>query len=132
MTTSPLHFAKRHTISAKGATPAAKHHADLIQQSQKWVSQTFFGTMLKQMRNSPFKSEMFSGGRGGEAFSEMFDQKLADHMGKGSGKKLVNALVRHMEGAHGAKAARAAKTNAPPIATALRAYAQHRSKAGVK
>jgi len=130
MNTHALHFAKRHTISAKGTSPAAQHHAQLVQQSQKWVSQTFFGTMLKQMRKSPFKSEMFSGGRGGEAFSEMFDQQLADHMGKGSGKKLVNALVHHMEGAKAGKAAAIPK--APPIATAIRAYAQHNLKAGAK
>jgi Rod binding domain-containing protein len=132
MTTHSIYFAKRHT-GGKTLSPAAMHHAALVKQSQKWVSQTFFGTMLKQMRNSPFKSELFSAGRGGEAFSEMFDQQLADHMGKGSGKKLVNALVHKMEGAQAAKAAKsAAIPKAPPIAAALRAYAQNSMKAGIK
>src|SRR5688500_11582533 len=46
-------------------SPEAAQHAQLNTHAQKLVSQAFFGTMLKQMRNSPFKSELFSGGRGG-------------------------------------------------------------------
>ena len=53
---------------ASQARPAAAEHDQLTQQAQKWVAQTFFGTLLKQMHDSPFKSELFSGGRGGEAF----------------------------------------------------------------
>jgi len=66
-------------------------------EAEKWVSQTFFGAMLRQMRNSPFKSEMFSGGRGGQAFNEMFDQTLADRMARGAGGKLVKAVVRSLQ-----------------------------------
>ena len=65
--------------------------------AQKWVGQTFFGTMLKQMRNSPFKSEIFSGGRGGEAFTSMFDQQLAERMARGAGRSLSNSIVRQIE-----------------------------------
>jgi Rod binding domain-containing protein len=50
--------------------------------------------MLKQMRNSPFKSQMFEGGRGGEAFGELYDQHLIDRMSSGVGNKLVGAIVR--------------------------------------
>jgi Rod binding domain-containing protein len=74
-----------------------KQHDQLVEQAQKWVAQTFFGTMLKQMRNSPFKSELFSGGRGGEAFGELYDQQMAERMAKGAGNKLVKSLVRKME-----------------------------------
>src|SRR5689334_10737788 len=35
-------------------TPAA-HHERLVRQTQQWVGQTFFGVLLKQMRESPFK-----------------------------------------------------------------------------
>ncbi len=72
-------------------------HARIEQQVQKWVAQTFFGTLMKQMRNSPFKSEMFDGGRGGQAFSELYDQRLVEHMSKASGKKLVGRIVRDIE-----------------------------------
>src|SRR5947208_8317125 len=78
-------------------TSAVPQHAALTRQPEKWVSQTFFGTLLKQMHESPFKSHMFDGGRGGEAFQPLMDQHLAERMSRGSGKKLVNSIVRHIE-----------------------------------
>jgi Rod binding domain-containing protein len=73
------------------------HHDALVKQTQKWVAQTFYGEMLKQMRNSPFKSKMFEGGEGGQAFTQMFDQQLADKMATGSGRKLVDSIVNKIE-----------------------------------
>lgn len=72
-------------------------HDKLVEQARTWVGQTFFGTLLKQMRESPFKSELFSGGSGGQAFSQLHDQRLAEHMARGAGTKLVNAIVRRIE-----------------------------------
>lgn len=74
-------------------------HDQLVEQTQKWVAQSFYGELLKQVRNSPFKSEMFSGGRGGEAFGSLQDQQMSEHMTRGAGKKLVNAIVRKIEAA---------------------------------
>lgn len=65
---------------------------------QKWVSQAFFGTLLKQMRESPFRTEMFDGGKGGQAFGSMYDQELAQRMSRGVGEKLVNSILRKIEG----------------------------------
>jgi Rod binding domain-containing protein len=97
-------------------------HQQLTHTAQRWVSQTFFGTILRQMHNSPFKSQLFSGGRGGEAFSTLLDQQLADRMGRGAGSSLVASIVRHIERAgrrdpgalqveHGLRAARAARVS---------------------
>jgi hypothetical protein len=72
-------------------------HEKVVEQARKWVAQTFYGAMLKQMRESPFKSEVFSGGRGGQAFSSMLDQHLADHMSRSAGSKLVNVIARKLE-----------------------------------
>jgi Rod binding domain-containing protein len=72
-------------------------HARLTRQAQKWVAQTFYGPMFKQMRESPFKSDLFAGGRGGEMFSQLQDQQLADRMSRGAGNKLVRSIVRRME-----------------------------------
>jgi len=77
--------------------PDSSQHDQLTAQAQKWVAQTFYGAMLKQMRESPFKSEVFSGGRGGQAFSSMLDQHLADHMSRSAGSKLVNVIARKLE-----------------------------------
>ena len=61
------------------------------------MAQTFFGTLMKQMHESPFKSKLFDGGRGGQAFGQMYDQRLVEHMSRGTGNKLVNAIVRKIE-----------------------------------
>lgn len=79
------------------ATEQPDQHDQLVDQTRTWVAQTFFGTLLKQMRNSPFKSELFSGGKGGEAFAGLQDQHLAEHMARGAGSKLVNGIVRRIE-----------------------------------
>jgi Rod binding domain-containing protein len=81
-----------------GAQVPSSAHDKLTKQAQIWVSQTFFGELLKQMRQSPFKSNLLSGGRGGEAFAGLYDQQLAQRMARGSGSKLVNAIVRKIEG----------------------------------
>ncbi len=76
-------------------------HAALVKQTQRWVAQTFYGTLLKQVRESPYKDTMFSGGRGGEAFGSMLDQQLSDRMAKSAGSKLVNSIVSRIEASHG-------------------------------
>ena len=82
---------------AAGGSASADPHARLTEQAQKWVAQTFFGTLMKQMHDSPFKSQLFEGGRGGEAFSSLYDQKLIEHMSRGVGNKLVNSIVKKIE-----------------------------------
>ena len=77
---------------------ASAPQTELFKTAQKWVGQTFFGTILKQMHNSPFKSELWSGGRGGEAFSSLYDQHLAERMARGAGRGLSNAIVKHIQG----------------------------------
>lgn len=95
------HTSLQHAHSAGSgrafSRPSPTQHEKVVQQTQKWVAQTFFGTLLKQVRQSPFHSEKFDGGRGGEAFGAMYDQHLADHMARGSGKKLVDAIARKIE-----------------------------------
>lgn len=84
--------------AAIGVSDESKKHDQLTKAAQTFVGVTFFGQMLKQMRESPFKDETFSGGRGGQAFQQMFDQQLAERMGRGSGRKLVDAMVNKIEG----------------------------------
>jgi len=78
----------------KGST----QHDQLVHAARVWVAQTFFGQMLKQMRNSPFKSGLLEGGRGGQAFANQLDQKLAERMaGSKAADRLVNSIVRRIE-----------------------------------
>lgn len=68
--------------------------------ARAWVGQTFFGTLLKQARANPLAPEdsPFSGGRGGEAFTGLFDQHMAEHASSGMGGKLVDVLVDRLAG----------------------------------
>jgi len=95
---APRHLAAGDLSPAARLTkPTSSEHQRITKQTEKWVSQTFFGTLLKQMEDSPFKSELFSGGRGGQAFSSMYHQHLADRIARGAGQKLVKSVVRRIE-----------------------------------
>jgi Rod binding domain-containing protein len=85
------------TEPAGHEAPSDTRHQELQKQAQKLVGQTFFGAMLKQMRDSPFKSDLFDGGRGGEVFHSLMDQHLADQMSRGAGNDLVQSIVKHLE-----------------------------------
>ena len=79
---------------------AMDQNAPLEQQlrpvAQVLVGQTFFGNLLKQSENSPFKDERLSGGREGKVWNSMYHQRLAEEMTKGAGQKLVNAVVKNI------------------------------------
>ena len=79
------------------------NQAELFKTAQKWVGQTFFGTILKQMHNSPFKSELWSGGRGGQTSSTLFDQHLAERMARASGRPLAESIVKQLQRARTAQ-----------------------------
>ena len=79
------------------SSAAEKRHQAIVEQTRKWVAQSFYGTLLKQMRKSPFKSDLFEGGQAGEMFEGMFDQEIADRMVRGAPSKLVDAIVRKIE-----------------------------------
>jgi len=70
---------------------------ELDVQVKNWLAQTFFGTLLKQMRDSPFKSEIFSGGRGGEAFGALYDTQLAGRMAQRIGDRIARPMVKKLE-----------------------------------
>jgi Rod binding domain-containing protein len=77
--------------------PFAGLDPKLVKTTQKWLAQTFFGTLLKQMRESPFRSDLFDGGRGGQAFGSLYDQRLVERLGNGASTKLVRAIVKKIE-----------------------------------
>lgn len=62
--------------------------------AQQLVAQVFYGTMLKQMRSSPFKSDLFSGGRGGQAYSSLYDQAISERMSRSGGNKLTRVIAK--------------------------------------
>jgi Rod binding domain-containing protein len=86
------------TGAPRKLSKAEKRHDDLVKQTQKWVALIFYGQLMKEMRNDPFRSKLFDGGNGGQAFGEIYDQELAERMGNGTANKLVDSIVRQIEG----------------------------------
>lgn len=64
------------------------------QKVQEFVSQAFIGTLLKQVRESPFKSDLFSGGQAGETYQSLYDQQVIGQVAPGIGGQLIDALER--------------------------------------
>ncbi len=117
-TTKPTAIVPDVTFIGKMKPGKGTKHDQLVEQTQKWVAQSFYGELLKQVRNNPFKSEMFSGGRGGEAFGSMQDQQMAEQMARAAGNKLVKSIVRKIEAANAyAVQKRAADTTANDLQT---------------
>jgi Rod binding domain-containing protein len=86
-------------ISAQSPVPEAQilRYREARRAAAQFVGQTFFKPIFKQMRDSPFKSELFSGGRGEEVFGSMLDGILAERMGGAVGGRLIDALVRQLD-----------------------------------
>ena len=96
MVPNPMHPAVSTPQPVETPAEEAKHK-ELVKEVQKWVATTFYGTLLKQMRDDPFHSDLFDGGRGGEMFQGLLDQQLADRASRSMAPKLVNAIVDKIE-----------------------------------
>ena len=58
------------------------------------VSVAFIKPMMAQMRESPFKNEMFHGGQGETVFQEHLDTVLADRVASRSRFSIADAIYR--------------------------------------
>lgn len=67
--------------------------------AEQLVGQALFLPLLKQARENPFKSDLFHGGRGEEAFGSQMDQTLADRLAQRDSIGLVDAIARRFGGA---------------------------------
>jgi hypothetical protein len=65
------------------------------------VGSAFYGTMLKMMRNDPFKGKYGHGGRGEEVFAGQLHGIMAEQMGtvmrRGPGEALYKHLARQQQ-----------------------------------
>lgn len=78
----------------------------------------FLNQMLKTMRESVEKSELFHGGKGEELYTSMLDAELSRSMAKAGGIGLGEALLRQLKGPGEVRQAAgdaysAAETNGP-------------------
>ena len=66
------------------------------QAAQQLVSSAFILPMLQQMRDDPFKSDLFHGGRGEEVFAQQWNTIVADDMVKSSNFPVVDAVYNQI------------------------------------
>ena len=82
-----------------GEDPAAHERYKLRQAAAQFES-VFVTMLMKQMRATIQKSEMFHGGRGEEIFQGMMDQQIAKDAssgnGLGIGRMIYEDLVKHL------------------------------------
>ncbi|HUW59340.1 MAG TPA: rod-binding protein [Planctomycetota bacterium] len=71
---------------------------DLEKQVGRFVSGTFFGMMLKAMRDTVSEDGLMSGGRGEHVFRGMFDMELTERFSESSNFPLIEAAVRQLSG----------------------------------
>jgi flagellar protein FlgJ len=67
---------------------------DLQSAYRDFVGKTFFGQMLKSMRQTVGKAAYFDGGKTEEIFRGQLDEQLADHMTKSSADKFADPMFR--------------------------------------
>jgi Rod binding domain-containing protein len=94
---------------------AASERELATEQARNWVGMTFFGALLKQMRSSPFKTDVLSGGRGEEVFAAQLDQVLSQRMARGAGSDLVDSLVKSLMGPQRTENSTLLRSARPPV-----------------
>ena len=68
-----------------GTVHAPAHSAEFRNAFTDFVGQTFFGELLKQMRETVDKPKFLHGGRGEDIFQSQLDQILVERMTDASG-----------------------------------------------
>lgn len=82
-------------VSQNSALP--EHLKPLQEAVGKVVGITFFGEMLKSMRQSKINGTIGHGGRGEEIFAEQLHGFYAEQLGSATGKgQLGEAIFRHL------------------------------------
>ena len=65
-----------------------------IESFNTFVGQTFYGSMLKSMRETVGKAPYFNGGMAEKMFTQQLDQMLAEKLGKTSASKLSAPMLK--------------------------------------
>lgn len=69
-----------------------KKDGELRQAFDQFVGETFFGQMMKSMRQSVGESAYFNGGRAEKIFTEQLDQVLSEKMTKASANTFTGPM----------------------------------------
>jgi Rod binding domain-containing protein len=107
-----LHAPQRPGTKETDAQKAEKLHATFTQ----FVGQTFYGQMIKSMRDTVGHAAYFNGGQAEKIFQGQLDQTLADQMTKATADRFAEPLYQRQ---FPNMASPGAKTSAHPQASSL-------------
>lgn len=120
------------TASRAADTAGSVEEARVLKQAySQFVGETFFGSMLKSMRQSVGEPAYFHGGMAEEQFQARLDQQMAADLASGQGSMFADSLFRHQFPQAAATldaAARPAEADANTDANALDALNTLRSR----
>jgi Rod binding domain-containing protein len=89
----------RNTRQGEGsATGVDDRNQQLETAAEQLLAMAFYQPLLKQAREVPFKSELFHGGFGEDAFGAQWDQAIAERLAKRDTSGLKQRLIEQMGG----------------------------------
>jgi len=95
---------------------ATGENEELRNAANQLVSVAFIKPLMAQMRQSPFKNDMFQGGQGETIFQEHLDTVLADRISSRSNFAIADAVYRKIAGQkHNATAPASNASPAPSL-----------------
>jgi len=87
-------FSIQSALASPAKVPA---RSALRRAADELVGEVFYGTLLRQMRQSPLKGKYGHGGRGEEVFQGQLDAVFAARAGQARGGDLAAAVVKRFE-----------------------------------
>ncbi len=82
---------------ARQAAAPSGGRENLRQVVGEFVGNIFYGTMLRQMQSSKFKTKYLNGGRGEEIFQGQLGMELAKRLGRSVSNPAANKLFESIE-----------------------------------
>ena len=89
-----LHPIKPLKVAAQSAEEKLASAEEVQKAYRDFVGKTFFGQMLKSMRETVGEPAYFSGGQAEKVFRSQLDQQLADNMAHASASQIADPMFR--------------------------------------
>lgn len=87
--------------SLQRARDQKERETDVRQMAEQFVATSLIGPLMVQVRDDPFKSDLFHGGFTEDAFMRQFDEIIADRMSKRMSMPIVDAIYKQFAGPTG-------------------------------
>ena len=107
-------LAARQALGPDAAPLDPAGHRQLRQASEQFVASAFVLPLLAQMRQDPFRSDLFHGGSAEDAFQSQLDTILADRITHRANFPLVDVIVNRVLSSYGTTARAAAPSTPTP------------------